>query len=177
MNKYAIILILAVSILSCKNTKQVVKTDTEVKTSTETEVAKIEETKADTKVVKAVAENVTETDNSIIEEIVTELSKPDNTGKQYTEKITKKVIKIGKNKETKVNENTEVNQAVENKVTETEIKAEDKNETTETDIKTVKKSQSWKVIGLIVFVLVAVGFIVYKLKGTAIKTAFKKLIK
>ena len=159
------ILLICFLIFSCKNTKEIVKSNTEVKSSTETNIAKVEETKSDTKTVSAVAENVTETDNSIIEETVTELSKPDSTGKQYPQKITERVISTGKKKQTETKGNAQTDQKTENKVTEAGTKTENKVLNNETDIKLVKKKQSWKVIALIVFGLTIIGFIVYKLKG------------
>lgn len=177
MNKYTIILILAVSILSCRNTKEIVKSNTESKISAKTEVLKTDETKVDTKAALVKSENTTEDEYTVTEETVTELSKPDTLGKQHPEKVTKRTITSGKNKQTKTTENARTDQKTENKVTEEGTKTEDKVLNNETDIKTVKKSQSWKVITLIVLVLAVIGFIVYKLKGPAIKTAFKAFIK
>lgn len=167
-------LLICFLVFSCK-TKEIIKSNTEVKTSTETNISKVEETKSDTKTVSAVAENVTETDNSIIQETVTELSKPDSTGKQYPEKITERVISTGKKKQTETKGNAQVDQNTENKVTEAGTKTEDKVLNNETDIKIVKKNQSWKVIASIVFGLTIIGFIVYKLKGDWIKKAITNL--
>ncbi len=161
--------IICLLLFSCKNTKQIVKSNTEVKTSTETSITKVDETKTDTKVISAVAENVTETDNTVIEEKVTELSKPDSTGKQYPEKITERVISTGKKKQTETKGNAQVDQKTENKVTESEKKSEDKALNNETDVKIVEKKQSWKVILPIVLGLIIAGFVVYKLKGGWIK--------
>lgn len=177
MNKYAIILIMAVFVLSCRNTKDIVKSNTEVKTETKSDntASKVEKTTTNT--LSNVSENTTEDEYVVTEETITELSKPDSTGNQHPEKITKRTTTSGKNKETKVAENTEINQATNNEITETEKKSENSTLSNETDIKTVKKSQSWKITALIILALSIVGFIIYKWKGTAIKTAIKGLIK
>lgn len=177
MNKYTIILILAVLVLSCRNTKEIVKSNTEVKTATETDISKSQSTNTDKKVISVVSEKTTEDEFIVTEETITELSKPDSTGKQHPIKVTKRTTTSGKNKEIKVDENTEINQATDDKKTETVKQTEDKVINNETDVKIVKKSQSWKIVsGIIVFLILA-GFVVYKWKGTAIKTAFKGLLK
>lgn len=168
------ILLICFLIFSCK-TKEIIKSNTEVKSSTETNVSKVEETKLDTKSVSAIAQNVTETDNTVIQETVTELSKPDTLGKQYPEKVTQRTITSGKNKQTKTNGNAQTEQKIDNKVTEAGSKTEDKVLNNETDIKVVKKNQSWKMIALIVLGLAIIGFIVYKLKWNWIKKVITKL--
>ena len=75
-----------------------------------------------------------------------------------------KAITNGKNKKTKTETKEDAVKVTENKIVETENIKEDQVIVNETDTKTVKKQQSWKIIALIVLTLVAIGFIVYKVK-------------
>lgn len=174
MKAINIILILLI-LTSCRNTKEVVKTESEVKTSTEQTTTRNEDKKADTKTVSTINKNVSEYDTTYIIEYITDFSKPDESGKQYTEKITERVISTGKNKETKTAIKEEVNQAVENKVVQTENKDIEQKVNTETEKTAVKKSNSWKVILIIILVLSVAGWMVYKFKGGWIKNIVKKI--
>lgn len=162
---------------SCKNTKQIVKSETEIKTSVEQQATKTEDAKTDIKIGKTIDESIVENDSTVIEETILKLSKPDSTGQQYPESITTRVITSGKNKNTKTETKEDAVKVSENKIVETENIKEDQVIVNETDTKTVKKQQSWKIIALIVLALVAIGFIVYKVKREAITNVFKRFIK
>src|SRR5690606_13756480 len=100
-------LISAVLLLtSCQTKKQFIKSETDIKTVSELNTTKESGSKTDTHVVSSLAENITETDSTFIEETITELSKPDSLGHQHPEKIITRKITSGKNKETKVVEET-----------------------------------------------------------------------
>ena len=175
--RYLITILIFLLLFSCKNTRQITKSETEVKTSTELQSTKTEDAKSDIKTGKTIDESIVENDSTVIEETIVKLSIPDSTGQQHTESITTRVITSGKNKKTKTKTKEEVVKVTENKIVETETKKEDQVVNNEVYTKTVKKQQSWKTISLIILALIAVGFIVYKFKGEAIKNVFKRLIK
>lgn len=148
----AVLAILAVLLLtSCQTKKQFVKSETEIKTVSELNTTKDAASKTDTHVFSNIAESVTETDSTVIEETITELSKPDSLGHQHPEKIINRKITSGKNKETKVVEETQHNQTTENKVSETENRVTEQVISNETAEKTkIKKHIPWKLIGSVI---------------------------
>jgi len=176
MRAISLILIL-VALLSCKNTKEIVKNETEVKTSTEKAVVKTDNSKAASSVVTKKTEAIAEDDNTYTVEEIKELSVPDATGKQYPTKVTKRVISTDKTKQGKTDVTESSAQAVDTKKTETENKVTDQTVASKTDSKIVKKSQSWKAFVVIFLILVAAGFVIYKFKGRAIKAFIVKIWK
>ena len=146
---------------SCQTKKQLVKSETEITTVAELNTTKDEAVKTDTQVVSTISGNVTETDNSFIEETITELSKPDSLGNQHPEKIITRKITSGKNKETKVVEETQIKQAAENNVSETENLVTKQEVSNETEVKTkIKNHIAWKLIGGVI-VLAGIGLFLW----------------
>ena len=136
---------------SCQTKKNIVKSETEIKTVSELNTSNEEVAKTDIQAVSTFAWNVTETNSTVIEETITELSKPDSLGNQHPEKIINRKITSGKNKEIKAVEHTQLNQAAENKITETEIQVTEQAHSNETAVKTkIKKLIPWKLIGGII---------------------------
>jgi ElaB/YqjD/DUF883 family membrane-anchored ribosome-binding protein len=157
--------VLAISTLllftSCQTKKQFARSETEIKTTSTLNTVKDVTEKTDTKAVASISGSVTETDNIVTEETITELSKPDSLGNQHPEKIINRKITSGKNKETKVVENTQLNQATENKISETENQVTEQELANKTEVKTkIRKYLPWKIVGVIVL-LAAIGFLIW----------------
>lgn len=146
---------------SCQTKKQFVKSETEIKTVSELNATKEVVSKTNTHAVSSVTGSVTETDSTVIEETITELSEPDSLGNQHPEKIINRKIISGKNKETKVVETTQLNQAEEKKVNETENTVTEQEINNETAVKTkTKKYIPWKLIGSVI-VLAGIGLVLW----------------
>jgi hypothetical protein len=159
--KTIMFLLICLLCFSCRNTKEIIKNNTEEKTSLEQVTTRIQDATADTKTVKAIEESISETDSTVIEETVVELSKPDSTGQQHPEKITTRVILTGRNKQTKTGTKEEIDNITENKVVETETKNEQQVIDSVIETKTTKKFPLWKIIPLVVLVAGA-AFLLFK---------------
>lgn len=157
-----VLLILAVLLFtSCQSKKQFVKSETEIKTVSELHTTKEAVSKTDTQVVSSLSGSISETDSSVIEETITELSKPDSLGNQHPEKIINRKIISGKNKETKVVKDIQLDQVVASKESETENLVSTQVISNETAVKTkVKKYIPWKLIGSVI-VLAGIGLFLW----------------
>ncbi len=161
MKKSAFFLSILLLVASCQTKKHFAKSETEIKTASVLNITKEEVAKTDTQAVSTLAGSITETDSKVIEETITELSKPDSLGVQHTEKIINRKITSGKNKETKVVETAQLDQASENKVVETENQVTEQQLSNETKVKTiVRKFQSWKLIAAVI-VLAGIAFLAW----------------
>lgn len=137
---YVIALIL---FFGCNTTKKVVKTDIETQVETKAKTEHKTDVKTDIKVVSQVNENVFEKDTVLITETVVELSKPDSSGKQYTEKIINRTITSAKQKQTETKTNNEtVVKAAQSNVIKADI-TQKQHENISVDEKTVVKRLSW----------------------------------
>lgn len=166
----AVLLISAVLLLtSCQTKKQIIKTETEIKTTTEQQVTKTEDSKSDVKIDKTIAESISEKENTVVKETITKLSKPDSLGNQYPEEIINRETSSGKNSETKTDTKEEVNKASENKVTETANQVTDQELSNKTDSKTkIKKALPLKLI-LYIILFAGIVFLVIKFKNRIFK--------
>lgn len=153
-----------VTLTNCTTKKQFLKTETETKIQSEQTATEKEATKADNQTLSTIAENVKETNNVIIAETITELSKPDSTGKQHIEKITTRQIENGKNKETQTNSQVITKTVIEGET----IKSE--NETVKTEIeikdqsKTITKTKKIWPFAISTIIAALVIFIIIKFK-------------
>lgn len=155
--KNLIYLLMIVFIVSCHNTKEIVKTETSVKTEADISQSKKEESKSDIKLFLDLTEKTNEADSTVVQETIFELSKPDSTGKQYAEKVTTKTTITGKSKKAEKVESWKTVEAVENKAEQTEkgkINQAVDNETKSKEI--VKQAVPWKVIIMFLIIVVAV---------------------
>ena len=161
MRKLVVYLSILFFMASCQSKKQVVKTNTEIKTSVEQEYVKTEDAKTSTKTSKSIAESITEKENAVIEETITKLSKPDSLGNQYPEEIINRKTSSGKNSETTTDTKEEVNQASDNKIIENKNQVTDQEISNQTKEKTkVKQFIPWKIIVGVV-VLAGIGLFLW----------------
>ncbi len=155
----------AVILFSCRNTREIVKTESSAKTESEIVLNEKEEVKTSTKTESAIAENVLEVDSTVIEETIITYSKPDSTGQQYAETVTIKKIQNGKSKLAETVESSKTNQMIDNKNAKSEKETSGQSSNTETKSKeTAKPSIPWKFIGIgFVFALfIGLYFVVRK---------------
>lgn len=159
------ILIICVLLLSCKNTKQVVKSSTTEKTSAETSILVTGETKTDSKAALHIAETITEADSTVTHETVVEYSKPDSTGRQYAQKVTTKTTVTGKSKKAEKTESAKTGQLQQSN---TSIAAKQNTQTTTTtEIKQKEKTKTpvpWKIIAALLAVA-AIAFALFKFRA------------
>ncbi len=155
MRKLIALLSIVLFMASCHTKRHTVKSETMINTVSELNTSKNELSKTHIQAVSLIAENVTETDSTVIEETITELSKPDSLGNQHPEKIINRKITSGKNKETKFVENSQLKLTAEDNVSETENQVAEQELSNETRSNAkIKKSQSWKLIAAIILLAV-----------------------
>lgn len=160
-----IIFILLISLLfSCRSTREITKTETVVKTETETETIAATEVKTETATTASVAVTVTETGNTITEETIVELSKPDSTGRQHAEKVITRKTTSGKTKQTGViGQHNEGKSEVASSVVKEDSSAKTEEQTSMKTKRVVKQLIPWKVIAILT-VIVGFAFLIIKFR-------------